>query len=94
VVYHFLGILSKVNFLIKQHKLLCVTLIAFLTILSLSDNIPSLEDLYFFINFSIYDAFILALLSIMIAAVQPNLGFVAIFIGSKIGHKISRSFFQ
>jgi hypothetical protein len=37
---------------------------------------------------------ILALLSIMIAAVQPNLGFVAIFIGSKIGHKISRSFFQ
>jgi signal transduction histidine kinase len=91
----FLGILSKSKFFNQtaQAALHLVTLIAFLTILSLSDNIPSLEDLYFFSNFSIYDAFILALLSIMIAAVQPNLGFVAIFIGSKIGHKISRSFF-
>jgi hypothetical protein len=29
----------------------------------------------------------------MIAAVQPHIGFVAIFIGSKIGHTISRSLF-
>jgi signal transduction histidine kinase len=91
----FLGILSKTKFFNQtaQAALHLVTLIAFLTILSLSDNIPSLEDLYFFSNFSIYDGFILALLSIMIAAVQPHLGFVAIFIGSKIGHKISRSLF-
>jgi hypothetical protein len=69
-----------------------VTLIAFLTILSLSDNIPSLEDLYFFSNFSIYGAFLLLLFH-NDRAVQPHMGFVAIFIGSKIGHTISRSLF-
>jgi hypothetical protein len=70
-----LGIISKLSFLIKQQAALhLVTLIAFLTILSLSDNIPSLEDLYFFSNFSIYGAFLLLLLSIMIAAVQPHMG--------------------
>jgi hypothetical protein len=89
-----LGIISKLSFLkTAQAALHLVTLIAFLTILSLSDNIPSLEDLYFFSNFSIYGAFLLLLLSIMIAAVQPHIGFVAIFIGSKIGHTISRSLF-
>jgi hypothetical protein len=71
-----------------QAALHLVTLIAFLTILSLSDNIPSLEDLYFFSNFSIYGAFLLLLLSIMIA-VQPHMGLSQIFIGSKIGHTIA-----
>jgi signal transduction histidine kinase len=91
----FLGIISKIKFFNQtaQAALHLVTLIAILTILSLLDNIPSLEDLYFFSNFSIYGAFLLLLLSIMLAAVQPHLGFVAIFIGSKIGHTISRSLF-
>jgi hypothetical protein len=91
MVYHF-----RYNFKTKffnqtaQAALHLVTLIAFLTILSLSDNIPSLEDLYFFSNFSIYGAFLL-LLSIMIAAVQPHMGLSPY--GSKIGHTISRSLF-
>jgi signal transduction histidine kinase len=91
----FLGILSKSKFFNQtaQAALHLVTLIAFLTILSLSDNIPSLEDLYFFSNFSIYGASMLLLLSIMTATVQPHLGFVTIFLGSKIGHTLSRSLF-
>ncbi|CAM3068370.1 sensor histidine kinase [Flavobacterium frigoris] len=93
--FSFLGIHSKNKIFnqIAQATLHLVTLISILTILGLSDHIPSLDQLYFFSNFSIYGAFMLMLLSIMAAAVQPNLGFAATFIGSKIGHEISRSLF-
>lgn len=93
--FSFLGIHSKRIFFnqLSQYFLHLVTLISILTILGLADNIPSLEEIYFFSNFSIYDAFMLMVLSIMIAAVQPQIGFVATFIGSKIGHEISRSLF-
>lgn len=93
--FSFLGIASKNIFFnqLSQYLLHFVTLITILTILGLTDNIPSLEELYFFKNFSIYGSFMLMLLSIAIAAVQPNLGFMATFIGSKIGHQISRSLF-
>jgi hypothetical protein len=93
--FSFLGIHSKRIFFnqLSQCLLHLVTLISILTILGLADNIPSLEEIYFFSNFSIYDAFMLMVLSIMIAAVQPQMGFVATFIGSKIGHEISRSLF-
>lgn len=93
--FSFLGILSKSNFFNRtaQAALHLVTLIAILAILGLADNLPSLEQIYFFSNFSIYGAFLLILISIMIATLQPNLGFVTIFIGSKIGNEISRSLF-
>jgi signal transduction histidine kinase len=91
----FLGIISKTKFFNQtaQAALHLVTLITFITILGLLDNVPGLENLYFFSNFSIYSAFLILLLSIMIAAVQPHLGFIAIFVGSKIGHTVSRSLF-
>lgn len=91
----FLGIISKNKYFnqLSQYFLHLVTLVSFLSILGLLDNVPSLDQLYFFNNFSIYDSFILMLLSIMIATVQPHLGFATTFIGTKIGHEISRSLF-
>jgi hypothetical protein len=89
-----LGINSKANFnQIAQYSLHLVTLISFLAILGMSDNIPSLDQIDFFSSFSIYTAFMLLLLSVMTTAIQPTLGFAATFIGSKIGHEISRFLF-
>lgn len=91
----FLGISSK-NIIcnkITQLTLHLVTLISILALLGLLDHVPSLEQLFFFRNFSIYAAFMLMLVSIMAAAMQPHLGFAATFMGSKIGHKNSRSMF-
>lgn len=91
----FLGISSKklIWNKIAQLTLHLVTLISILAILGLIDHVPSLDQLFFFRNFSIYAAFMLMLISIMAAAVQPNLGFAATFMGSKIGHKNSRFMF-
>jgi signal transduction histidine kinase len=91
----FLGINSKSKFFnqIAQYSLHLVTLISFLAILGMSDNIPSLDQIDFFSSFSIYTAFMLLLLSVMTTAIQPTLGFAATFIGSKIGHEISRFLF-
>lgn len=93
--FSFLGIISKYKFFNQtaQAALHFVTLISFVAILGLSDDLPSLDQLYFFRNFSIYGAFVIMLLSIMICGVQPRLGFAATFTGSKIGHEISRSIF-
>jgi hypothetical protein len=58
----------------------------------MSDNIPSLDQIDFFSSFQ-FTLLLCFLLSVMTTAIQPTLGFAATFIGSKIGHEISRFYF-
>jgi hypothetical protein len=77
---------------IAQYSLHLVTLISFLAILGMSDNIPSLDQIDFFSSFQ----FTLLLCFFYICYDYRNpthFGFAATFIGSKIGHEISRFLF-